>query len=96
MTVHVGSERKSNWTEIHALQEKQCIVILQLQIKDIFLKDSNLPNRPIFMDSKHKLKPKFLIHLDHLYSISVNVIGVHSSFADLLSIWFLHYSFYRS
>ena len=61
MTVHVGLERKSNWTEIRALQEKQCIVILQLQIKDIFLKDSNLPNRPIFMDSKHKLKPKFLI-----------------------------------
>lgn len=54
--------------------------------KRYFLKDSNLPNRPIFMDSKRKLKPKFLIHLDHLYSISVNEIGVHSSFADLLSI----------
>ena len=59
------------------------------------MEDSNLPKRPIFMDSKRKLKPKFPIHLDNLYSISVNEIEVHSSFDALLSIWFLHYSFYR-
>ena len=38
------------------------------------------------MDSKRKMKPKSLIHLDHLYSISVNEIRVFSSFDAFLSI----------
>ena len=38
------------------------------------------------MDSKRKMKPKSLIHLDHLYSISVNEIRVLSSSDAFLSI----------
>ena len=38
------------------------------------------------MDSKRKMNPKSLIHVDHLYSISVNEIRVLGSFDASLSI----------
>ena len=38
------------------------------------------------MDSERNMKPKSLIHLDHLYSISVNEIRVLGSFDAFLSI----------